>query len=261
MKPVAEATCNRPCMGDPSLGTCGGDCPREGPAIANVYIKGTPASQPSQPATAHVTTTLPPTQKTSSQPCSSSEQAQSDAKPEGDLITPAGLPPDLPTTLLTSAVQSNSFTAAAPASTSCTAEGKSDLGPATTQQQPPVTVQQEPPSSSSASEPQLTSYGQEASSSPAEYSSEAPAESTPAPESYSDTPQPQTSTFGPNCTTQAPPAPDYSVGSTGWPHPSDPADPSGQAVPAQVPGSDSTHSIVPPLSTIGGLALIAAMIM
>ncbi|KAG5967023.1 hypothetical protein E4U58_002328 [Claviceps cyperi] len=58
-----------------------------------------------------------------------------------------------------------------------------------------------------------------------------------------------------------PESPNYVSASTLWTRLSDGVTPTGQPpVPAQVTGSDSTHSMVPPLATIGGLALIAAFI-
>ncbi|KAG6247565.1 hypothetical protein E4U24_003108 [Claviceps purpurea] len=58
-----------------------------------------------------------------------------------------------------------------------------------------------------------------------------------------------------------PESPNYVSASTLWTRLSDGVTPTGHPpVPAQVTGSDSTHSMVPPLATIGGLALIAAFI-
>ncbi|KAK9435807.1 twinfilin-1 [Metarhizium brunneum] len=88
----------------------------------------------------------------------------------------------------------------------------------------------------------------------------------PSPQSYSD-PYSSQKEQDPEATADSVPGPsqdhpDRPSISTLWSRPSDVVDPTGQPpVPAQVPGSDSTHSMVPPLATIGGLALIAAIIM
>ncbi|EXU99649.1 WSC domain protein [Metarhizium robertsii] len=88
----------------------------------------------------------------------------------------------------------------------------------------------------------------------------------PSPQSYSD-PYSSQKEQDPEATASSVPGPsqdhpDRPSISTLWSRPSDVVDPTGQPpVPAQVPGSDSTHSMVPPLATIGGLALIAAIIM
>ncbi|KAK8932668.1 hypothetical protein VCV18_001208 [Metarhizium anisopliae] len=88
----------------------------------------------------------------------------------------------------------------------------------------------------------------------------------PSPQSYSD-PYSSQKEKDPEATASSVPGPsqdhpDRPSISTLWSRPSDVVDPTGRPpVPAQVPGSDSTHSMVPPLATIGGLALIAAIIM
>lgn len=299
IKPLDERACNTPCLGDPNHGMCGSICPAEGPAIANVYTKTEAASQQPQIETIHTTSTFAlPITLISSEDCTTSDQGPVTEQPAGGLITPVGSAPGIPTTF-TFVLSSSPATVTTPSemppaparlTTSCPDEQSSATEEPTVA--PPITTCDEdssipadssripvPYGTTTVSLPVYTSDATtpEATTSEATTSVGTTSEATtseakpatlpvPSPQSYSD-PYSSQKEQDPEATASSVPGPsqdhpDRPSISTLWSRPSDVVDPTGQPpVPAQVPGSDSTHSMVPPLATIGGLALIAAIIM
>ncbi|OAA50353.1 twinfilin-1 [Metarhizium rileyi] len=266
-----ERLCDYGCLGDPNHGFCGTVCPTEGPAIANVY---TNLRAKSQVETIRFTTTLaPPVTSTSSEDCITSEQGPVTEQPPGSLITPVGTAPEIPTTF-TFVLTSSSPAAITSHSERLTASRTSQQSSAIEEPTvvPPSTTCEEDPASVTPSSVVPTPYGT-TTAAPPDYTSEVPTSSAQpvslpptSPQSYLN---PYTSTKDEDPVDAASSTPDpsqdnsnHASTSTMWSRPSDLVDPTGQPpVPAQVPGSDSTHSMVPPLATIGGLALLAAIIM
>ncbi|OAQ69908.1 twinfilin-1 [Pochonia chlamydosporia 170] len=272
IKPLDERVCNYPCLGERMNGFCGSICPDEGPGIANVYTKTQSVSQQPQVQTLHTTSTLAlPVPPTTSEDCTTSEEDPVTDQGPGNFITPAGPAPEIPTTftfIFTSSgpasASSSDPATGVPPTTSCTEEESSvtqapTVAPSTTREEDPAT----PTPSSAAPAP----YGTTTASPPMYTSDAQPVPSSESsPQSYSD-PVTSEQDQDPAATASSVPDPsqdDPNQPSTGtlWSRPSGVVDPTGQPpVPAQVPGSDSAHSMIPPLATIGGLALIAAIIM
>ncbi|KAH0598428.1 hypothetical protein MHUMG1_03726 [Metarhizium humberi] len=219
-------------------------------------------------------------------------------QPAGGIITPVGSAPGIPTTF-TFVLSSSPATVTTPSemppaparlTTSCPDEQSSATEEPTVA--PPITTCDEDSSIPAPSSGVPVPYGTTTVSLPVYTSDAATPEATtseattsvgttseattseakpatlpvPSPQSYSD-PYSSQKEKDPEATASSVPGPsqdhpDRPSISTLWSRPSDVVDPTGQPpVPAQVPGSDSTHSMVPPLATIGGLALIAAIIM
>ncbi|KND86992.1 hypothetical protein TOPH_08357 [Tolypocladium ophioglossoides CBS 100239] len=272
--PVDESACDHPCMGNPAIGSCGGVCPKEGPGIANVYGGTGSSRQGPEPVTVRPVNTAPPAPAADTS-CSTLKQTASANPPVATFISPAGPAPEAPTSFPFFTPQGpappipsfppNSQTGPAP-TPPCSQEGDSASLVPTPSTQAPQFSPNEAPEPPSYGIPDTSSPDATAGPSPPEYSPKG--QSPPPPGTYSnpDSPgggsgeAPPTET---NCTTPAAPElSTYPSESTLWPRPSDTFDPEGHPpVPSQVPGSDSTHSLIPPFSTIGGLALIAAMIM
>ena len=263
-------------MGDASYGMCGSICPAEGPGIANVYTKTEAASQESQVLTVQPTSTLTgPIPTVVSDDCSSLGQESATQQSDGGVIPPAGPAPEVPTSFITGLPASSAESVATPSTddlppsgftTSCTAE--STIEPATmtpSTMSPQATACESDSASFTTSSAELTPYQTTTASVPPLYASTS--QSAPSPQTYSDPytvdqAPTESPVEAPSSTDPAPDVPNYLSASTLWPRPSNIADPPGQPpAPAQVPGSDSTHSMVPPLATIGGLAFIAAIIM
>ncbi|KHN99741.1 twinfilin-1 [Metarhizium album ARSEF 1941] len=281
IKALDERACNNPCLGDPKHGMCGSICPAEGPGIANVYTKTAAASQQPQVVTIHTTSTLAlPITSVSSEDCTTSDQAPVTEQLPGGLITPVGTAPGIPTTFTFVLSTSPATSSGIPPSpteltTSCSEEQSSAAEEPTVAQ--PSTTCEEDPASVTASSAVPAPYGASTASPPI-YTSDASTPEVPtsavgpvtspvaSAQSYPD-PYTSGSEQDPAATASSIPGqsqddPNQLSTSTVWSHPSDVADPTGQPpIPAQVPGSDSTHSMVPPLATIGGLAFIAAIIM
>ncbi|KAG8414609.1 Twinfilin-1 [Metarhizium acridum] len=299
IKPLDERACNNPCLGDPNHGMCGSICPAEGPAIANVYTKTETASQQPQIETIHTTSTFVlPITLISSEDCTTSDQGPVTEPPAGGLITPVGTAPGIPTTftfvLSSSPATMTTSSEMPPAPTRLTSSCPDEQSSVTEEPTvaPPITTCDEdssiPTPSSGVPAPYGTTtaslpvYTSDATTSDATTSEATTLDATtseattseakpvtspvPSPQSYSD-PYSSQKKQDPAATASSVPDtsqddPNRSSTSTLWSRPSDVLDPTGQPpVPAQVPGSDSTHSMVPPLATIGGLALIAAIIM
>ncbi|KAK2598069.1 Twinfilin-1 [Conoideocrella luteorostrata] len=273
IKPLDEGACNHACNADASYGMCGGICPAEGPGIANVYGKPEAVSQ--QPQVQTTDTLAPPVTSTAPEPCTSSEPSPAAVatKQPGGVVSPFGIPPEVPTTftfLLTSSTPGTSVAVGtmpsppAASTTPCPLEASSTPEQPAVVTVPPQTTTCDESSTSfitSTTSPETVASAEPTTAAPPQYSSKAP---EPSAQSYSDDYMSgQQATDTANSTYEPTPgASDYSSTSTPWSRPSDTADPTGQpSAPAQVPGSDSTHSMVPPLATIGGLALIAAIIM
>ncbi|GAB0142767.1 hypothetical protein EsHS_00003306 [Epichloe bromicola] len=255
---------------------CGSVCTVEGPGIANVYTKTDAASQQPQVLTLQTTSTLTPSAvSTATEPCTSLEQAPaSETDQPGSLISPLGPAPEAPSTF-TFALTSPRAQTSAPLTTVSTSPGELTTpcpleGPSNLEMPPEVTVPpatetyNEDPSgyTTSTNKASVSSAPENATTTaPSKYTSET--KPAPAPQTYSDpqmSGQQATETANSN-SDQTPDVPTYISASTLWPLPSDTVRPNGQPpVPVQVTGSDSTHGMIPPLATIGGLALIAAII-
>ncbi|KAG6008608.1 hypothetical protein E4U21_004248 [Claviceps maximensis] len=247
----------------------------EGPGIANVYIKTDSVSQESQTLISETTSTLAPaTLSAASEPFTSSDgNPGTEAQETGGLISPAGPAPEAPTTFSSILVSSETqasvpLTATAPpsgeATTPCPLDNtsSSEEPPVSTVSQTTESCTENPVGFTTSIRTSVSSAAESpTTASPKMYTSDI----TPAP-TPQDYPEPKMSgqqvpeTI--NSTSETTPdTPNYISASTMWNRPSDLVSPTGQApVPAQVTGSDSTHSMVPPLATIGGLALIAAII-
>lgn len=271
IKSLDERACNYPCLGDPKHGMCGSICPAEGPGIANVYTKTESGSPLPQTETVQTTSTFAaPVTSINSADCTTEDQEPVTQRRGGGFNTPAGPAPEIPTTFTFVFTSSGPGTIATSSAippvptgptTSCSEEQSSatelpTVAPASsTCEEDPATISQSPAVPAP--------YGT-TTASPPMYSSEA--KSVPSPSPYSD-PVTSEQDQDPAATASSVSDPTQDVpgsSSTGtlWSRPSGLVDPTGQApVPAQVPGSDSTHSIVPPLATIGGLVLFAAIIM
>ncbi|KAG5917689.1 hypothetical protein E4U42_007157 [Claviceps africana] len=275
IKSLDETVCNYACDGNPSHGMCGSICPAEGPGIANVYIKTDAASQESQTLASQITSTPAPSAlSAASEPFTSSEEGSgTEAQQTGGLISPVGPAPEIPSTFSSNPVSSEtqasvpSSTVASPsgeATTPCPLESSSssEVPPMVTVSQTTGTCTEEPVGFTTSVRTSVSSAPQSPTTvTPAMYRSD----TTPAPtlQDYPDSNMSgQQAPETVNSTSDATPdTPNYISASTLWTRPSDIVSPTGQPpVPAQVTGSDSTHSIVPPLATIGGLALIAAII-
>ncbi|QUC19223.1 uncharacterized protein UV8b_03464 [Ustilaginoidea virens] len=275
IKSVDESVCNYACMGDSSYGMCGTVCPDEGRGIANVYIKTEGITQDPQTQTLPTSSASDAYEDTwTSAPCASSAPVDyTTAQAEG-MITPVGSAPEVPTTftfVITSSSSGPCEESNTPAlssmalTTPCPLEDTSSTteSPLVTVASQTTTTCEEGPledNASSTNFPESTCQDSTTASPPIYTSGAQSAASSPT------QPQPYTSEQRPtdpasNTSNLSTTIPSYSSASTQWARPSDIFEPSGQpSVPAQVPGSDSTHSMVPPLSTIGGLALIAAII-
>ncbi|POR32776.1 Uncharacterized protein TPAR_07023 [Tolypocladium paradoxum] len=272
--PVDESACDHPCMGNPALGSCGSVCPNEGPGVANVYGGTGSSRQGPEPVTIRPVKTVPPVPVADTS-CSTLKQTASTDPPVATLITPAGPAPEAPTSFPYVTPQGpapqvpsfppNSHTGATP-TTPCPQKGDSASEVPTPPTQAPKFSPNEVPEPPSYGTPDTSSPDATAGPIPPAYSPDG--QSPPPPGIYSSPDPPDNGSgeeppMGTNCSTPA--GPDlsaYPSESTLWPRPSDTFDPEGHPpVPSTVPGSDSTHSLIPPFSTIGGLALIAAMIM
>ncbi|KAG6003159.1 hypothetical protein E4U54_000739 [Claviceps lovelessii] len=225
--------------------------------------------------TSQITSTpAPSVLSAASEPFTSSDEAPgTEAQQTGGLISPVGPAPEAPSTFSSVLVSSEartsvSLTTVAPpsggATTPCPSENTSRLEDLST-----LTVPQTTGTCTEDSVGFTTSIRTSISSAPESPSTVAPemysSDTTPVPTaqeypepkiSGQQAPETVNSTSGATAET-----PNYVSASTLWTRPSDLVTPTGQPpVPVQVTGSDSTHSMVPPLATIGGLALIAAII-
>ncbi|KAG5980264.1 hypothetical protein E4U55_004202 [Claviceps digitariae] len=275
IKSLDESVCNSPCDGDPSHGMCGSICPAEGPGIANVYTKTDAVSQESQALSSQITSTPAPSAlSAASEPFTSSDEARgTEAQETGGLITPAGPAPEAPSTFSSIIVSSEaqtsvSLTTVTPSPGEATTPCPSDNTPSSNEPSM-LTIPQTTGTCTESPVGFTTSIRTSVSSAPESPTTTAPemytSDTTPAP-TPQDYPDPNISgqqvPETVNSTSEATAdTPNYVSASTLWPRPSGLVTPTGQPpVPVQVTGSDSTHSMVPPLATIGGLALIAAII-
>ncbi|QPH02429.1 hypothetical protein C2857_006638 [Epichloe festucae Fl1] len=212
---------------------------------------------------------------TATEPCTSLEQSPAtETEQPGSSMSPLGPAPEAPSTftfaLTSSRAQTSAPLTTVPTSpgkltTPCPLEGSSNLETPPEVTVPPATeTSNEDPSgyTTSTNRASVSSAPENpTTTAPSMYTSET--KPAPAPQTYSDpqmSGQQATETANSN-SDQTPDVPTYLSASTLWPLPSDAVRPTGQPpVPVQVTGSDSTHGMIPPLATIGGLALIAAII-
>ncbi|KAL6884978.1 hypothetical protein HDV57DRAFT_491735 [Trichoderma longibrachiatum] len=266
-----EFKCDYPCLGDSTRGMCGSICPRNSPVIANVYIRVTP----SQGQTYEDPTNVESSAAAAVTPCSS--DGASDSSPSSQRVTPVGPAPEAPTSFGNPATGGPTATelqtnedpiTQASKGTPCRTQG--DTGGSMPSQGPqgpqgPLTPPDNAPEPKTFSAPNQQSPHTTPSSNAPSYSSNCQASQ---PGSYSDENGPGTpggspggDTSGDNCDPPADPSlsPDVSQ-TTLWPWPS--KKPEGDPpAPSHVPASDSPCGVVPPLSSIGGFILLAAMIM
>lgn len=254
----------------PSISTT---CTEE-PVLSTSPPTVTRSRQGQEPVTIRMTNTGAPTQAADTT-CDENKTLSTDP-PDVTLISPVGVAPDAPTTVpaglslqpppALSSSPPPSQGPAGPTTPPLDDYGRTDVPTSVTkvpQGRPTqASEESEPPTYG---EPSLSGLGPDPSSgpSPPEYS---PAEQpTPSADIFPDPNAPEQGYNEPpsstNCSTSF--APDVVPSETTlWPKPSDPNDPQGQPpVPSQVPGSYTTRTHVPPFTTVGGLAVLAAMIM
>ncbi|PHH64749.1 hypothetical protein CDD81_4011 [Ophiocordyceps australis] len=263
VKPVDESVCNYPCMGDGNLGMCGSVCPAEGPGIANVYGCSSSQVNAPQPVTLKTTVTLQSPTPTIDTTCSDKQQSlvtqsavsvvnTQGSSPESAItvvsyLSPHGSAPEIPTFAPTEQ------TVVSGASSTCHDENK------TTQ---PVSKLSTLPTIATTSIPEMPAYG--STDSPPLYATQESQSLSYITISYTvelgtDEASAETSSSVANCTSS-----DASITSeTLWePNTSVPDMPSESLrVPSRVPGSDSSHSFVPPVVKLGALAMVAVMVM
>ncbi|KAK5989864.1 hypothetical protein PT974_08126 [Cladobotryum mycophilum] len=242
---IDESKCDHACISDRNMGMCGSVCPDNAPGIANIYTRVTVPTKepvtggPSSPQT-------PPGSAETS--CSSSVSSPYGQPPETPRITPVGPAPEAPTPTPQSQ---------GPQESPCSSDGNPTPGSPV----PPVPSYQGPPSNA----PEPSAYPNPTQPTPAIEPYPNPPGYSPdcepsSPDPYSN--DPQQSSPGNNC--GPPGGSNWSPGpseSTLWSRPSSSKPVGDPPVPSQVLGSDSPHEMVPLFSSIGGILLIAAMMM
>ncbi|KAL6867001.1 hypothetical protein J3F83DRAFT_99535 [Trichoderma novae-zelandiae] len=272
--PTDEAKCDYPCLGDSTRGMCGSICPGSSPVIANVYTRVTPSQGPTygDPTSAQSSVAAAVT------PCSSAGAASVGEPPQSSQrVTPNGPAPEAPTSFGNPATGGPAATdlpttddpnAGASQGTPCTTQGNTGLstpsqGPQGSQG--PLTPPGNAPEPKTFSAPNQQSPKTTPTSNAPSYSSNCQASQ---PDTYSDEQGPGTPGGSPggdtsvdNCDPPGGPSLSPVVSETTlWPWPS--KKPEGDPpTPSHVPASDSPCGVVPPLSSIGGFILLAAMIM
>ncbi|KAL7792463.1 hypothetical protein V8C37DRAFT_380400 [Trichoderma ceciliae] len=264
-------------MGDSTLGMCGSICPEKTPVIANIYARATPSQGPTygDPTSLQSSAAAAETSCSSTDASSVGEPLQSSQR-----ITPEGPAPEVPTSLLNPASGSPAATekptsgspvTQTPPESPCTTQVNTGLSTPSQDPQDPQGPQGPLTPSGSAPEPKAFSTPNQQfpnttpSSNAPNYSSDC---QSPHPDSYSGEDIPGVPGGSPskdhsvdNCDPAGEPnlSPVVSE-STLWPWPS--KKPEGDPpVPSRVPASDSTSGVIPPLASIGGFVLLAAMIM
>jgi hypothetical protein len=253
---------------------CGSICPESSPVVANVYTR----VPPSQGQTYEGPTNVESSAAAAATPCSSagaSSVAESSQSPQR--VTPAGPAPEAPTSFGNPAPGNPAATGLpttedpntqASKGTPCTTQG--DTGASTLPQGPqdpqgPLTPPDNAPEPKTFSAPNQQSPNTTPSSNVPSYSSDCQASR---PDSYSDEDGPGTPGGSPggdtpvdNCDPSDDPSLSPVVSQTTlWPWPS--KKPEGDPpAPSHLPASNSPCGVVPPLSSIGGFLLLAAMIM
>ncbi|PTB66272.1 hypothetical protein BBK36DRAFT_1119005 [Trichoderma citrinoviride] len=266
--PADEAKCDYPCLGDSTRGMCGSICPENSPVIANVYTRVTPSQGQTYGDPANVQSSVAAAET----PCPSagaSSVEESSQSPQR--VTPAGPAPEAPTSF------GNPVTGNSAATDMPTTEDPNTQGaqgpPCTTQGNPGVSTPSQGPLTPPGNAPEPKTFSAPNQQSPSTTpSSNAPSYSSNCqssqPGSYSDENGPGTPGGSPggdtsvdNCDPPGGPSLSPVVSQTTlWPWPS--KKPEGDPpAPSHVPASNSPCGVVPPLSSIGGFILLAAMIM
>lgn len=269
-----EAKCDYPCLGDSTRGMCGSICPESLPVIANVYTRVIP----SQGQTYEDPNNVGSSAAAAVTPCSSTGASSVEGSSQSpQRVTPAGPAPEAPTSFGNPATGNPEATELPATETPSTQASKGP--PSTTQgnteastpaqgaqeSQGPLTPPGNAPEPKTFSAPNQQPPNTTPSSNAPSYSSDCQASQ---PDAYSDehgqgTPDgsPGGDTSVNNCDPPGGPSLSPVVSQTTlWPWPS--KKPEGDpATPSHVPASDSPCGAVPPLSSIGGFILLAAMIM
>lgn len=251
-------------MGDSTLGMCGSICPADKPLIANVYTRATPSQAPTYGDPATVQSSAAPAVTS----CSSADASSVGGPPQSaQRITPDGPAPEIPTSL----DPGSGNPAATVAPTSAHAPQES---PCTTQSNTGLITPSPGPQDSPGFPGHLTPPGNapepKTFSTPNQVPNTTPSPGAPDYSSDCQSPQPDSYSGGdPNAEHLVdkckPPAGGPSLSpvvseSTLWPWPS--KKPEGDPpIPSRVPASDSISGVIPPLASVGGFALLAAMIM
>ncbi|EHK15348.1 uncharacterized protein TRIVIDRAFT_64737 [Trichoderma virens Gv29-8] len=262
--PTDEAKCDYPCMGDSTLGMCGSICPGNSPVIANVYTRVTPSQGPTYGDPASIQSSVAAAET----PCSSADASSVGEPPEpSQRITPEGPAPEAPTSFgnpeygnpaATDAPISGSPATQVSQESPCATQGNTGLN---TPSQRPLTPPGNAPEPKTFSDPKQQFPNTTPSSNPPSYSSDCQPSQ---PDSYSDghgSGETPGDISADNCKPPGGPSLSPVVSeSTLWPFPSKKPEGSPPA-PSHVPASDSPCGVIPPLSSIGGFVLLAAMIM
>ncbi|KKP03202.1 hypothetical protein THAR02_04676 [Trichoderma harzianum] len=263
--PTDEAKCDYPCMGDSTRGMCGSICPENSPVVANVYTRVTPTQSPvyGQPTSIQSSVAAAETSCSSADASSVGEPQQSSQR-----ITPEGPAPEAPTSFGNPASGNPAATVvptpSSPATQAdkespCSTQGNTRLSTPT---QGPLTPPGNAPEPKTYSDPKQQVPNATPASNPPGYSSDCQPSQ---PDSYYDGhgagETPGEYTAADNRQPAGSPALSPVVSeSTLWPFPSKKPEGSPPA-PSHVPASDSPCGVIPPLSSIGGFVLLAAMIM
>ncbi|RFU74980.1 twinfilin-1 [Trichoderma arundinaceum] len=270
IQPTDEAKCDYPCMGDGTLGMCGSICPENTPVIANIYTRVTPSQGPTYGDPTSIQSSVAAAAETS---CSSTDASSVGNPPQSSQrLTPEGPAPEVPTSFGNPAatnVPTSGYPATqTPQESPCTTQSNAGVNTASHNPQGPQGPLSPPgnaPEPKTISVPNQQVPNTTPSSNAPNYSSDC---QSPQPDSYSggDVPgipggKPGGDSSVDNCNPAGGPSLSPVVSeSTLWPWPS--KKPEGDPpAPSQVPASDSTSGVIPPLSSIGGFALLAAMIM
>lgn len=250
-------------MGDSTRGMCGSVCPENSPVVANVYTRVTPTQGPAYGEPASIQSSAAAAET----PCSSAD-ASSVGEPQqpSQRITPEGPAPEAPSSFgnpasgnpaATNVPTSGSPVTQAAQESPCATQSNTGLS---TPSQGPLTPPGNAPEPKTYSDPKQQVPNATPASNPPGYSSDCQPSQ---PDSYSEGQGSEVTpggyTAADNCQPAGSPALSPVVSeSTLWPFPS--KKPEG-GPPSHVPASDSPCGVIPPLSSIGGFVLLAAMIM
>lgn len=239
---------------------CGSICPENSPVIANVYTRVTPSQGPTygDPTSVQSSAAAAETSCSSADASSVGEPPQTSRR-----ITPEGPAPEAPTSFGNPASGNPAATEVpTPQGSLCTTQGNTVLS---TPSQGPLTPPGSAPEPKTFSTPNQQVPNTTPSSNAPSYSSDCQLSQ---PDSYSEGHVPGAPGENPggdtsvdNCKPAGGPSLSPVVSeSTLWPWPS--KKPEGDPpAPSHVPASDSPCGVIPPLSSIGGFVLLAAMIM
>ncbi|KYK56488.1 hypothetical protein DCS_03488 [Drechmeria coniospora] len=276
---IDESVCDHPCMGNAALGACGGARPDEGPGIGNVYGRTGSATQVPRPVTTNTVKSLSLSFPSAAYSTCSERPASLATSQAASPASPLGPAPGVPT-----AFPAHSALPSAPALPSFPPASKSSECPETpcseaeaSTTRPSKSLTPSPKSPGQPAEP--PSYGAPTLPTPETVVTDKPKTKTRVHPHPSTHPRHAASSSAPSCSPDTPSQSandDTSAGgnctsiesdsippeTTLWPKAPDGLEPQVQPpAPSQVPGSESTHSHVPLFTTIGGLALVAAVMM